>query len=125
MTASAPAFSARCSLGFLVGGFQFRNYRMFVAGLRCRDFNWLAGRDRPAPVVIAFAPPTVTALAALVTSRLALALNLAAWFAARVPDLMRRLVAGRRCGPLNFVGVFLIFQFHEVSYIEEGVALKS
>jgi hypothetical protein len=103
---------------------------MFVAGLHWSDFDWLADLAWPAPPVTSIATPVVIAIPALalVSSRLG------CWFASRlacflpaapVPDFVRRLVARRRSGPLNFVGVFLVFELYKVCYIKEGVALKS
>ena len=42
-----------------------------------------------------------------------------------MPHFARGLVRAARCGPFQFVGLFLVFEFQEVRYIEEGVALEA
>jgi hypothetical protein len=137
MTASPPALPTRGPFGLLACFFKLRNHRMFVAGLRWSDFNWLAYLSRSTPIVITLAPPVVTTLPALFAISLAallpnlpvisipalalvaslLTYRLACYLAAPMPNLQRRQVAGRRSRPLKLVGVFLIFELDEVRYI--------
>ena len=103
---------------------------MFVARFFRRDLAYLiclAWLARPAPVIITFAPPVVVALAALIPALTASLFTslFASWFtslfttlfSALVSHFMRRLVAGCRSCPLILVGVFLVFELHEVGYI--------
>jgi hypothetical protein len=145
MSPSAPAFSACRSPSFFVLGFQFWNYRMLIAAMCRRGISFAGSLARPALIATLIATLITTLITTLIPAALlappisavpapfarilrARFLNswfLSARFLAGVPHLMRRLVAGRRSSSLNFVGVFLIFEFHEVSYIEEGVSLQS
>ncbi len=42
-----------------------------------------------------------------------------------MPDFARRLVGAAGRGFFQLVGLFRVFQLHEVGYIEEGVALQA